>query len=222
MSGEILRTHRSCPGAYVPNATAHDSRLCLDTLGLLAMLLAHGDSWHIRMRALITDCSTRSARGTAGPGWVRRMLRELQAAGYLRRVRTRDADGRWLWESHLYDAPCAQAPVPVAPTPAPAPPAGAPVSTTEEIAARVSAVVAAKKIAPQKIRGYIRAALHSAGLPAGDAEITAVEHQVCDLVAARQEGDLHAAGVREAALARSAAEAERRRLERLARAGITS
>lgn len=106
MSGGIIRIERSAPGAYVPNATAHDSRLKLDTLGLLTWLLAHGDGWTIMMGPLVATCSPRApkARG-GGRDWVRRMLAELEAAGYVRRTRAHGPDGTWVWQSVISDVP---------------------------------------------------------------------------------------------------------------------
>ena len=40
-----------------------------------------------------------------GRDWVRRMLRELENAGYLTRARSKKPDGRWVWHVELSDAP---------------------------------------------------------------------------------------------------------------------
>lgn len=106
MSGGIIRIERNAPGAYVPNSTAHDARLRLDTLGLLTWLLAHGDGWTIMMGPLVGACSPRApkARG-GGRDWVRRMLAELEAAGYVRRTRAHGPDGTWVWQSVISDMP---------------------------------------------------------------------------------------------------------------------
>lgn len=106
MSGGIIRIERNMPGAYVPNATAHDSRLRLDTLGLLTWLLAHGDGRTVMMGPLIATCAPRApkARG-GGRDWVRRMLAELEAAGYVRRTRAHGPDGTWVWQSVISDMP---------------------------------------------------------------------------------------------------------------------
>lgn len=106
MKGEIIRIERSVPGAFIPNATAHDSRLKLDTLGLLTWLLAHGDGWTIMMGPLIDTCSPRAPKAHGGGrDWVRRMVAELEAAGYVRRTRTHAPDGTWDWQSVVSDVP---------------------------------------------------------------------------------------------------------------------
>jgi len=37
---------------------------------------------------------------------VRRVLKELESAGYVHRQRRQDANGKWAWDSTIYDVPC--------------------------------------------------------------------------------------------------------------------
>lgn len=100
----IIRVQRKVSGAYIPNLTAHDSRLRLDSLGLLTWLLCHGDHWQVRVRNLISELGARSVRKRGGgEEWIARMLRDLEVAGYLTRKRERMPRGTWLWVSIISD-----------------------------------------------------------------------------------------------------------------------
>lgn len=102
MSG-IVRIQRNRPGAYIPNETAHDARLPLDSLGLLTTILAHDDSWQVSMKHLLRTLSGRTARGAGGEEWLARMMKNLEAAGYCHRSRERGVAGRWRWVSTVTD-----------------------------------------------------------------------------------------------------------------------
>jgi hypothetical protein len=86
----------------VPIQTANDSRLSLDTRGLIVFLLSKPADWQVMATALpylLKDNNTQG--GHVGRHRVRRMLKQLEKAGYLTRVRARDANGQWSWESVL-------------------------------------------------------------------------------------------------------------------------
>ena len=69
-------------------------------------LLAKPDGWEIRLVALPYLLQQRAGPGERmGRDRVRRMLLELEKAGYLTRVRSRKRDGRWAWHVELSDAP---------------------------------------------------------------------------------------------------------------------
>jgi hypothetical protein len=69
-------------------------------------LLAKPDGWEIRLGALPYLLQQRAGPGERmGRDRVRRMLLELENAGYLTRARSKRPDGRWAWRVELSDAP---------------------------------------------------------------------------------------------------------------------
>jgi len=85
----------------LPNATLRDKRLALDELGLLVRLLSRPSGWEIYPGALRKET-----------GWgrdkLRKVLANIEAAGYLRRIRGRYKGddpkkmGTWQWHSEVY------------------------------------------------------------------------------------------------------------------------
>jgi hypothetical protein len=83
-----------------------DSRLQFDTRAIVNWLLAKSDGWQIRLGALPYLLQQRAGPGERiGRDRVRRMLRELENAGYLTRARSKKLDGRWAWRVELSDTP---------------------------------------------------------------------------------------------------------------------
>lgn len=76
----------------VPVAMMNDARMSLEARGLAAWFVTRPPNWRIQVGALA---------GLLGVGRekVKRVLGELEAAGYLLRSRSHDVDGRWVWES---------------------------------------------------------------------------------------------------------------------------
>jgi len=63
-------------------------------------LISKPDGWEIRAGALPYLLKDRNAaRGHVGRDKARRLMRELENAGYLVRARTQDRNGRWVWRS---------------------------------------------------------------------------------------------------------------------------
>lgn len=98
MSGAIIRVKHKSGYTAIPSTTLRDFRLSLDALGLLVRLLSRPDDWQVQFGPL-----QRESR--VGRDLLRRILRELQDLGYLKRKKTRDHRGRWVWESVVYDEP---------------------------------------------------------------------------------------------------------------------
>jgi hypothetical protein len=109
-----MRIHRSRPRerfTIIPDGTLRDIGLSYAARGLLGELLSRPDDWHTTLAEII-DRAARE-RGGRKPGTgasdSRRVLtaawRELETAGYLRRVRIRGPDGRITTEVHVHDRP---------------------------------------------------------------------------------------------------------------------
>lgn len=84
----------------IPRALIEDARLSFEARWFAIWLTARPPGWEIRAGALPrllidrTRCS-----GHLGRDASKRLLRELETAGYLVRRRRRGARGRWVWES---------------------------------------------------------------------------------------------------------------------------
>ena len=103
MSGDstILRVDKKA-GRWeaIPVALIMDERLGFDTRGFAVWLISKPDGWEIRAGALPYLLKDRNAaRGHVGRDKARRLMRELENAGYLVRARTQDRNGRWVWRS---------------------------------------------------------------------------------------------------------------------------
>ncbi len=80
----LIRGHHHFDGQFtqIPNAWLRDSRLSLQSIGLLAQLMSHQPGWEISQESL-------AQRNGIGRDAVRTMLNELMAAGYLKRSEER-------------------------------------------------------------------------------------------------------------------------------------
>ena len=98
----IVRSPKPDSGwTLLDNRTLNDGRLSFRARGVLAFILSKPDNWRTSAAALTRQASEgRDAITTA--------LSELEAAGYLERVRTQDSAGRWKTENVIYDRPCGQ------------------------------------------------------------------------------------------------------------------
>jgi hypothetical protein len=94
----ILRVPKEGNFTILDNHLLTDERLSWEARGLLSYLLSKPDDWQVRLYDLVR-------RGPAGEHKVTRILRELQAAGYLRRHRMRRADGRFEWITLVVERP---------------------------------------------------------------------------------------------------------------------
>ena len=106
-TGSIVRVDTSA-GRWeaVPKALIEDARLSAEARWFAIWLCARPPGWEIRasgLPRLLKDQSRPS--GHLGRDLIRRMLRELENAGYLVRTRMRDVDGRWVWRICLNATP---------------------------------------------------------------------------------------------------------------------
>ncbi len=105
----VLRIKQRKRG-WVPisRALIDDSQLQFDTRAIANWLIAKPDGWQIRLGALPYLLRQRAGPGERmGRDRVRRMLRELENAGYLTRARFKRPNGRWAWRVELSDTPVA-------------------------------------------------------------------------------------------------------------------
>lgn len=83
----VVRRKRHDRYAIVPNAVAEDERLSFAARGMLVYLLAKPDNWEVNVEDL-------RRAGKIGRDKTYAILKQLIAAGYIRRDVSRDASGR--------------------------------------------------------------------------------------------------------------------------------
>lgn len=95
----IRRAPHETSYAVIRNEAIRDKRLSFKARGLLTLLLSMPDDWRVTSRWL-------AGQGPDGRDAVMSGLRELEAAGYLRRSRHHDGEtGQWVHDSVVYETP---------------------------------------------------------------------------------------------------------------------
>lgn len=95
---KIVRAPRDGRFAIIPNAALEDARLSFRARGVLAYLLSRPDGWATSADRLATGARE-------GRRAILTALTELEAVGYLHRVKAQDDRGRWSTVAHLTDSP---------------------------------------------------------------------------------------------------------------------
>ena len=91
--------NRDNPYTMINREGFEDERLSWEARGVLGYLLVKPDNWVIRFWDLVNRYAG------CGRDKMRRILGELEAAGYLWRERTNDQDGRIMWVNRIYECP---------------------------------------------------------------------------------------------------------------------
>lgn len=94
----IVRSTRIDNYTKVGNEIFADDRISFRAKGVLMYLLSKPDSWKVSERQL-------AAVGDEGVTAIRAALKELERAGYIQRCRRQGANGRFEWESVVFDEP---------------------------------------------------------------------------------------------------------------------
>lgn len=113
----IVRGHKQEDGWFIlPNHAVRDRRLSLKAVGLLAHLLSHEPGWKVNSIAL-------AKHWQVGRDQIRNALAELEAFGYVIRVRWQNDRGHWQHDLVVFDNPQAHVENPASyPLPTPDPP----------------------------------------------------------------------------------------------------
>lgn len=80
------------------NELLRDERISERARGLLVRILSYPDDWD-------TDSATLAEQCREGRDAIRKAMRDLEAAGYMRRERRRVDRGRWVTDTYVYDQP---------------------------------------------------------------------------------------------------------------------
>lgn len=99
--------------AIIGNALLRDKSLSFRARGILCCVLSHVEGYQLSSDRLVD-------MGTEGRDAIRNALTELESAGYLKRTKSQDAQGRWSSSAVISDVPdllVRKAPRPEKPTP---------------------------------------------------------------------------------------------------------
>lgn len=108
---EIIRDKHESHFTIVANAVMRDHRLSFRARGIHHFLLSFPSGWRI-------DSNSIAAAGKEGRDAVRSALRELEDCGYLRRIKERDEQGRWVTRTYVSESPLeTESPEPENPAP---------------------------------------------------------------------------------------------------------
>ena len=93
-----IRVSKDRNYSVINNTVLNDMRLSWKAKGIAAYLLSKPDDWKIVRENLVSQSDD-------GITAVRTALQELERCGYLVRTRRQGDDGRFEWESMLYETP---------------------------------------------------------------------------------------------------------------------
>lgn len=104
--GTIFRTHKDKNNPYVQirKTVFEDNRLSWAARGVMGYLLSKPDHWIVRFGDLLN-------KGPAKRTALRRVIKELEKYGYMRRARVRNDGGRFSWFTEVYESPIDSEPI---------------------------------------------------------------------------------------------------------------
>ncbi|MGB0385812.1 MAG: hypothetical protein ACPGWR_13410 [Ardenticatenaceae bacterium] len=94
----IIRTRKNKNYFVASNDAFNDERLSWGARGILAYLLSKQDTWEVYKEDLYKRSSDK-------PNRTDRHVKELQECGYIRRYRTHDKEGKFVWLTEVYESP---------------------------------------------------------------------------------------------------------------------
>lgn len=83
---------------HIAIETFEDARLSYRARGVLAWLLVKPDGWRV-------DSEVIAAQGPEGRDAIRTALKELEAVGFLRRIKEQQPSGRWVTHTYVFESP---------------------------------------------------------------------------------------------------------------------
>lgn len=96
---------KKAPFSVVPDSIMEDKRMRLDTRLVLGWLIGRPNDWVVHVGYV------QYTLGLSERRWVT-IRKELQAMGYLRQIRRRNEDGKFVWEHIVSDTPMLSDPKP--------------------------------------------------------------------------------------------------------------
>jgi hypothetical protein len=95
----IIRSRRPEKNfTIVDNQIIRNQKLSRAARALLIEILSYPDDWQ-------TNSFNLARAGKEGRDAIRKMLKELETEGYLRRVKAQDERGRWSTKTYVFDTP---------------------------------------------------------------------------------------------------------------------
>jgi hypothetical protein len=94
----IIRVNKTNKYSVISNEPLSDERLSWAARGVMAYLLTKPDDWVVRNKDLENS-------GGVGKKKIKRIIKELKDAGYIKRHRERQEDGTFLWITDVYESP---------------------------------------------------------------------------------------------------------------------
>lgn len=101
----IIRSPRRTHYTVVENVAIEDSSLSFRARGVLVWLLSKPDGWEVTSNVLAKE-------GSEGRDAILTALKELESAGYIARSRVRYPDGRFGWQTMVFETPQPENPQP--------------------------------------------------------------------------------------------------------------
>lgn len=102
----IVRSKHESDFLIVANATVRDPRLSYTARGILVEILSRPDGWETTADRLMEQARLqRGEKRGEGRRAIREAFKELEAAGYMHRVKTRDRRGRYVTTIWVSDVP---------------------------------------------------------------------------------------------------------------------